>query len=799
MSGIIAAGSLVEYGYTSEVVFGSTPTGRAFKKVRDVGFSLNLQKEIYQSEERKTDRMRQDARHGYRSVAGEVNGDISEQSWDDFIEAVIGGTWANITPVSTTLNISINSTTNKITSLTSSFDFLTSGITVGDVFFVVTNPGPVSGFSGEYLTVLSATASTIEVEPNTITTTAASVSVARIYEVGRKVSIGNTYRSFTFERWLTDRNLYQQFRGVRINQVTFSIPASGLASLTFGVLGQDATIFSSTTVASVYSEAPQTTPFAAVNGALFEGGQVLGLVTAAEITLNNNMASSQVVGSNIVPDILFGRYADVTGTITVLFSDASALNKFVDQIESSLVIRLQNKDVLDPDTQFINLVLPRIKYSGGDIDDGVEGGVTLTLPFIALAPLSINPAQGSTSLFIQASNVVPRTEVFSFLSGVPSGWTYSRASNATYFNSSGVLTVASADVARVDYDPSGLAVRGLLCEPSRVNSIRNNTMVGAVAGTPGTDPSTGWSTTGVGGNVTLKTIVSIGTEDGIEFIDYRFTTSGAAIIDISMMGGYTTTASTGESWTTASYFKLAGGSLTNVSEMRISVTDSSGSSFTAFTPTNAALRTQRVTHARVLGTTTSVGNLTRITTSGVADFTLRFGLPQLELGSFATSPIRTSGATVTRAADRLTYDLATNAPWFQSSSGYTYSLDFISPSNSQGGAVFLGTAAGSFDNTSYLTGSGLTYISNTVAQTASLPFNTALQANKAAVSINYRGVRFGLNNNTRLISIPGYSLVTNFSVLSAPWAVGNYSAGWARSAALSNYYYSDVELKALVT
>ncbi len=795
MSGTIAAGSLVEYGYTSEVVFGSTPTGRAFKKVRDVGFSLNLQKEIYQSEERKTDRMRQDARHGYRSVAGEVNGDISEQSWDDFIEAVIGGTWANITPVSTTLDISVNSTTNKITSLTSSFDFLTSGITVGDVFFVVTNPGPVSGFSGEYLTVLSATASTIEVEPNTITTTAASVSVARIYEVGRKVSIGNTYRSFTFERWLTDRNLYQQFRGVRINQVTFSIPASGLASLTFGVLGQDATIFSSTTVASAYSEAPQTTPFAAVNGALFEGGQVLGIVTAAEITLNNNMASSQVVGSNIVPDILFGRYADVTGTITVLFSDASALNKFVDQTESSLVIRLQNKDVLDQDTQFINLVLPRIKYSGGDIDDGVEGGVTLTLPFIALAPLSINPAQGSTSLFIQASNVVPRTEVFSFLSGVPSGWTYSRASNATYFNSSGVLTVASADVARVDYDPSGLAVRGLLCEPSRTNSLPNNTMVGAVTGSPGTSP-TSWAATGVGGNITSRTIASVGVEDGITYIDYQYVTSSTATIDISPAFSLVA-ASTGESWVFSSFVKLQAGSTANTS-MVLRVHDASGNDGTVFVPTNAALRAQRYSHVRTLTTTSAVTPIIRITTSGAADFTLRLGLPQLEIGAFPTSPITTVSTSVTRAADRLTYDLAANAPWFQSSSGYTYSLDFISPSNSQGGAVFLGTAAGSFNNTSYLT-SAFNYRVNTNGAGASLSPNTELQINRAAVSINYSGARYGLNNNTRLVSNQGYPLMTTFAVLSSPWLAANFAAGWARSATLSNYYYSDAELKALVT
>lgn len=798
MSGTIAAGSLVEYGYTSEIVFGSTPAGRAFKKVRDINFSLNLQKEIYQSEERKSDRMRQDVRHGYRSVAGEVNGDVSEQSWDDFVEATMGGSWANITPVSAALDVSVDAATNKITSLTSSFDFISNGLRIGDVFYVVTSPGPVSGFSGEYLTVLSATASTIEVEPNTITTTAASIAVARIYEVGRRVSIGNTYRSFTFERWLTDRNLYQQFRGVRINQVTFSIPASGLASLTFSVLGQDATVFSSTTVASTYSEAPQTTPFAAVNGALFEGGQALGLVTAAEITINNNMTSSQVIGANIVPDILFGRYADVTGTITVLFSDANALSKFVDETESSLIVRLQNKDALDEDTQFINIVLPRIKYSGGEIDDGVESGVTLTLPFVALAPLAVNPEQGSSSIFIQSSNVVPQSETFSFLSGVPSGWTYSRPSNATYFSSTGVLTVASADVARVDYDPDGLALRGLLHEPSRVNQIRNNTMAGAVAGTPGTNPSTGWSATGAGGNVTSREIVAIGTDDGMNYIDYRYITSGAAIIDISLTGGYTATASTGEQWVASSFAKLQAGSLTNVMSMVITLGDSGGSSSGLFTPTNAALRTQRYSHSRILTSATINSFLFRITTSGAADFTLRLGLPQLEFGAFPTSPITTVSTPVTRAADRLTYNLAANAPWFQSSNGYTYSLDFTTPSNSQGGGVFLGAAANSFSNTSYLT-TNFNYTVNTSGQGASLSLSTALSINKAAFSINYDGARFGLNGNTRLVSNPGYPSMTTLSVMSAPWIAGNHVAGWARSATIRNSYLSDFDMKALVS
>lgn len=189
-----------------------------------------------------------------------------------------------------------------------------------------------------------------------------------------------------------------------------------------------------------------------------------------------------------------------------------------------------------------------------------------------------------------------------------------------------------------------------------------------------------------------------------------------------------------------------------------------------------------------------------ITPSATAwDFTLRFGLPQLELGSFATSPIRTSGTTVTRAADRLTYGLAANAPWFQSSSGYTYSLDFILPSNSQGGAVFLGSSSGDFNNSSYLTLVNYVYLVNANGVGISQSLNNVFSINKAAVSINYKGMRSGLNGATGFVSNPGYPLMATFAVLSAPWGFLSVAAGWARSATLSNYYYSDVELKALVT
>lgn len=398
MSGTIAVGGLTEIGYVAEAVFGSTPVSSTFQRVRDVSFSVNLQKEAYQSEERRSDRMRQDVRHGYRSVSGDIVGELSQQSWDDFIEAIMGGTWATGSSAAFS-SISANSVTNRITC--ASANFPTAGFRVGEVFSITATPA-ITGLTDRYFTALSVGVSTIEVEPGTIGTTA--TASATIAVAGRKVGVGTTYRSFTIERWLTDRNLYQQFKGVRFNQMTISVPASGLVGVTFSVIGRDGSGFVASTVSSTYNTAPQTTPFAAVNGELYEGGSVLGLVTAAEITVNNNMAGPQVVGTNLTPDLLFGRYADISGTITVLFTNAAMHDKFVTETESTLILRLQNQDDLNSSAQFINIILPRIKYSGGDVDDSPDTGITVTMPFVALKPLSTNTAQGTSAMVVQRGN-----------------------------------------------------------------------------------------------------------------------------------------------------------------------------------------------------------------------------------------------------------------------------------------------------------------------------------------------------------------------------------------------------------
>jgi hypothetical protein len=401
MSGSIAVGSLVQVAYIAEASYGSTPVSSAFQEIRDVSFSMNLAKETYQSEERRSDRQRQDVRHGYRSANGDIGGELSVTSWDDFLQAVMGGTWATGASAAFT-SIGTNIGTGRFT--VTSANFPNVGIRVGDVFAVTTvSPSSIPGLTDRLFTALSVGVSTIEVEPGTIGTTMTASGIIAV--AGRKVSMGNTYRSFTLERFLSDRSLYQNFKGVRVNQVQISAPASGMVTVTFGLMGQEGSAFSGTTLATSYTAAPQTSPFASVFGELYEGGSVMGFVTALDLTINNNMAGPQVVGRETMPDILFGRYADVTGTMTVLFTDATMHAKFVNETESTLILRFQDRSELTSSTGFLQFTMPRVKYTGADMDDSPDTGITLQMPFTALRPLNANTAQGTSAVVIQRSNV----------------------------------------------------------------------------------------------------------------------------------------------------------------------------------------------------------------------------------------------------------------------------------------------------------------------------------------------------------------------------------------------------------
>jgi hypothetical protein len=260
--------------------------------------------------------------------------------------------------------------------------------------------------------------------------------------------------------------------------------------------------------------------------------------------------------------------------------------------------------------------------------------------------------------------------------------TFTRASSATFIDSAGTLQTAAVDVPRFDHNPTTGESLGLLVEEQRTNSIRNNTMVGAVAGTPGTSP-TNWSLGFLSG--LTQTIVGTGTESGIAYIDIRIfgTTSSALFWGVAPEGATVVAANPNSIWTSTFYVRLVGGSLTNVTGVKNVLTNfnSSGAALNQFavallTPTSAALATQRYSNSTTSATfadatTAFVRNFLQIeANSGVAiDITLRIGLPQLEQGAFATSVIPTSTAAATRSADVASITGANFSSWYRQDEG----------------------------------------------------------------------------------------------------------------------------------
>lgn len=260
---------------------------------------------------------------------------------------------------------------------------------------------------------------------------------------------------------------------------------------------------------------------------------------------------------------------------------------------------------------------------------------------------------------------------FNFLTGqLDSRVAFSRGSGASYFDATGTLQVANNNVPRFDYGPTpGAAPIGLLVEEQRTNGVRNPIMSGAVAGSPGTWP-TDWASALLGTGITTA-VAGSGVESGIYFVDLQFSGTPSATISNFLQIDFETAsgiaASNSQTWTESVYLRLVGGSFANVTGMQLVVRQYDGSSAflaglatTGALPTSAPLATQRYTQTVTTNNASTAfiqpGLNIGFTISAPINFTLRIGLPQLELGPFATSPIFPAGtpAATTRALDSVT-------------------------------------------------------------------------------------------------------------------------------------------------
>lgn len=261
---------------------------------------------------------------------------------------------------------------------------------------------------------------------------------------------------------------------------------------------------------------------------------------------------------------------------------------------------------------------------------------------------------------------------------------------------------------RLDYNPATLQPRGYLIEVQRTNSIRNNMLIGGVAGSPGTAP-TNWSISSIPG-VTITT--AYGVENGMTYIDVTYSgtnTSGAlAYPTITPEQANSVAAASGQTWTHSAFAKKVSGA-DSESQWNVGFLgrDSGGSIVSGESVTTDFVGGARLSDSRVQVSRTFVDAAVafaqpRITRDSLGigatmDITIRIGLPQFEQGAFATSAIPTYGVAATRSGDIA--NLITPPPY--SATGTTYYAEFErqgtpvnSSSEASSGVWFFGTSGG---------------------------------------------------------------------------------------------------------
>lgn len=270
----------------------------------------------------------------------------------------------------------------------------------------------------------------------------------------------------------------------------------------------------------------------------------------------------------------------------------------------------------------------------------------------------ITPSFGLTA----TERVLPKLALDFTTASLDSRVTFTRTTDAThpatYTNSSGVITAATNNQPRFDYDPETLTCKGLLIEESRANIILYSDYSIGLTSVP--TISAGVSATTYALGLPSNSALAIDTSGGLQYAYGGLTYSAVA-------------AST--QYTMSIYVKRSDNAAPISSQIKfVCGNNTINNNWTAIHVGNNVYRIS----ASLTSGTSNLGNTGIQCTSATGIYYVS-GI-QCEAGAFATSYIPTTSAALTRNADVATMTGTDFSDWFNASEG-TFSLTSIAGTN----------------------------------------------------------------------------------------------------------------------
>lgn len=194
------------------------------------------------------------------------------------------------------------------------------------------------------------------------------------------LKVGTTPKFFSIEDYAADIDQARLFTGMTVSSMAVSLAPNQMVTTTFGMVGKNMTI---SAIEKTQDAASGAAPFDAYSGDLAIGNvgnsSAVAIVTGLDFTLTNSFAPTFVIGDDSAPSLEYGQ-AVVEGTMTAYFEDASLINRFLNEVESELVVSVDDPTGLNAYT----FTFPKIKINSADV--GVDGPTSrvISLSFVAL-------------------------------------------------------------------------------------------------------------------------------------------------------------------------------------------------------------------------------------------------------------------------------------------------------------------------------------------------------------------------------------------------------------------------------
>jgi Phage tail tube protein len=334
-----------------EAVFGTLPGASGAREFRKVSDSIALKKNKIQSAAIQTNAQRPMARHGGRTVDGNIGVELALGLIDSELASVVRRDWTAVAPLA---GLTVTAAAAAPHFVRSAGSWLTDGLALG---MLVKFSGFTAGAAvnnGKLYTIIALTATEITVaEPVVAAANAAAIGLTVPGKITYIPETGHTNDSYTIEKWYSAVAESYRFTGQRVASVNIGLAADDKVSAEIAYMGQDrqkATAQYFTNPAAPGGGDMLVTP----SGLAIINGKATKVCTNFSLDINGNASVGKVVGANVTPDV-FMDMIDVSGQISVYYENGE-MDDYFDQEQSiSLINRL---------------------------DDGIGGAFVIAMPYV---------------------------------------------------------------------------------------------------------------------------------------------------------------------------------------------------------------------------------------------------------------------------------------------------------------------------------------------------------------------------------------------------------------------------------